>query len=242
MSSYSNYVKYLSDWVSYLGPKWLALIGFILQNTILIIFLRAAAIASRKTEEEYLPSTVVVFTELVKLVLSTIMAFYLDAGGQWDVFVECLSKGFVDNGLDVLKLCLPAILYAVQNNLQYVIESAPLFMVLYQSKLVTTAIFFTFMLSKRLSIKEWCAVILLSIGVSMVESSQHDILPHHASNVIGMISVAFACMTSGFAGVYYEKVLKTSNSSIWMLNIQLSMMSFSFCSVGLFFCLLYFLP
>ncbi|KAK0348539.1 hypothetical protein LTR94_036842, partial [Friedmanniomyces endolithicus] len=57
-------------------------------------------------------------------------------------------------------------------------------MVLYQSKIVTTAIFFSFMLNKRLSIKEWCAVVMLTIGVSMVESSQHEILPHHASNII----------------------------------------------------------
>ena len=37
-----------------------------------------------------------------------------------------------------------------------------------------------------------------------------------------MISVICGCMTSGFAGVYFEMVLKTSKGSIWMRNIQLS--------------------
>ncbi len=232
MKEYTTHCyKFVLDWMNYLGPKGLTMVGFIIQNTVLILVLRAAAIVSRDTSDEYLSSTVVVFTELVKLILSTALAYYVDAQGKWDLFLDIIAKGFLDNGVDVLKLCLPAILYAIQNNLQYVIETAPLFMVLYQSKIVTTAIFFSFMLNKRLSIKEWCAVVMLTIGVSMVESSQHEILPHHASNIIGMLSVALACITSGFAGVYYEKVLKTSTSSIWVLNIQLSMMSFSFCSV-----------
>jgi UDP-sugar transporter A1/2/3 len=197
----------------------------------LILVLRAAAIVSTMKADEYLPSTVVLFTEMVKLVLSTTMSFYFDAGGKWNAFLDIIMVGFLDNGLDLLKLCLPAILYAIQNNLQYIIEERPLFMVLYQAKLVTTAVFFSIMLSKRLSIKEWVSIILLAMGVSLVESSQHEISPHHASNILGMLAVALACTTSGFAGVYYEKVLKSSNSSIWVLNMQLSMMSFSFCSV-----------
>jgi UDP-sugar transporter A1/2/3 len=226
----NHYIKSFTDLLIYLGPRWTALIGFVIQNTLLILVLRAAAIVSVKSDE-YLPSTVVLFTEMVKLVLSIILSFYLDAGGNWDAFLEIILKAFVDNGVDVLKLCLPAILYAIQNNLQYTIEEKPLFMVLYQAKLVTTAVFFTMMLSKRLSIKEWLSIVILSIGVSLVESSQHEIAAHHISNVLGMFSVALACLTSGFAGVYYEKVMKSSPSSIWILNIQMSMMSFSFCSV-----------
>ena len=219
----SQCIRYLTDWYNYLGPKGLTLLGFIIQNTVLILVLRAAAILSKIRSDEYLPSTVVVFTEMAKLIISGSLAFYIDAQGNWNQFLEILVKAFVDDGIDVLKLCLPAILYAIQNNLQYVIETAPLFLVLYQSKIITTAIFFSIMLNKRLSIKEWCAIIILTVGVSMVESSQHEILPHHASNIVGMASVILACLTSGFAGVYYEKVLKTSSSSIWVLNIELKL-------------------
>ncbi len=219
-----------------LGPKWLTLIGFITQSVVLLVVFRAVSLEHAKhPSNEYIASTVVVFTELTKLLVSLICAFYFDGQGKWNQFLEVMIRAFVDDGIDILKLCLPALLYAIQNNLQYVIETAPLFLVLYQSKIVTTAIFFTHMLAKRLSIKEWMSIILLALGVSMVESSQHDIVPHHASNIVGLLAVIVACITSGFAGVYYEKVLKSSRSSIWIINIQLSMMSFSFSVVRSFF-------
>jgi hypothetical protein len=42
------------------------------------------------------------------------------------------------------------------------------------------------MLSKKpLVLAEWSLVTLLTLGAALVESSQHDILPHHASDIIG---------------------------------------------------------
>lgn len=41
-----------------------------------------------------------------------------------------------------------------------------------------------------------------------------------------------AIITSGLAGVYFEKVLKDSKSSIWLLNIQLSLLSCIFSMVN----------
>jgi UDP-sugar transporter A1/2/3 len=212
------------------NQKWLTMAGFVLLNTALLVTLRACSIHSSHSTE-YLASTVVVFTELMKLAISLVCVYVFDAQQSLQKFQDVMIRAFLDDGIDILKLCLPAILYAIQNNLQYIIETAPLFQVLYQTKIVTTAIFFTFMLVKRISTKEWLAIVMLAIGVGMVESSQHDILPHHASDFIGMMSVLVACITSGFAGVYYEKVLKASRSSVWVLNIELSMMSFSFSTI-----------
>eukprot|EP01039_Chlorochromonas_danica_P006870 gene6870-7593_t len=210
------------------SPRWIANLSFIFLSSCLFIALHIANVNSIHSTH-FLPSTVVVCTEFLKLFFSIYLSYYYDGQQNWALFKECLVRAFIDDGLDILKLCLPAILYTIQNNLQYIIESAPLFLVLYQSKIVTTAIFFTVMLSKRLSIKEWCAILLLAIGVSIVESSQHDISPnHHASSIVGFFSVIIAILTSGFAGVYFEKVLKSSRSSIWIINVQLSMMSCSF--------------
>jgi UDP-sugar transporter A1/2/3 len=38
---------------------------------------------------------------------------------------------------------------------------------------------------------------------------------------IGFGAVLMATLTSGFAGVYFEKILKTGPTSVWMRNIQL---------------------
>lgn len=36
---------------------------------------------------------------------------------------------------------------------------------------------------------------------------------------------------SGVAGVYFEKILKSSRSSIWVINMQMSLLSAFFCTV-----------
>ena len=37
----------------------------------------------------------------------------------------------------------------------------------------------------------------------------------------GLLVVVLACLTSGFSGVYFEKILKGSTTSLWIRNIQL---------------------
>ena len=39
--------------------------------------------------------------------------------------------------------------------------------------------------------------------------------------VIGFSAVIAACLTSGFSGVYFEKILKGSKTSLWIRNMQL---------------------
>jgi UDP-galactose transporter len=102
---------------------------------------------------------------------------------------------------------------------------------MYQLKIITTAAFFSAMLARRMGVWEWMTIIALCIGACMVESSQYDMYLHHANNTTGMICVLFAITTSGFAGVYFEKILKASRSSIWVLQVQLSIMSCIFGSI-----------
>lgn len=41
------------------------------------------------------------------------------------------------------------------------------------------------------------------------------------SQVVGVTAVLVACCSSGFAGVYFEKILKETKQSVWVRNIQL---------------------
>lgn len=45
------------------------------------------------------------------------------------------------------------------------------------------------------------------------------------SRLLGLGAVGVACVTSGFAGVYFEKVLKSGQSSLWVRNVQMSVAS-----------------
>lgn len=206
--------------------KAASLIGFVFLDAALIIALRFCTIYS-PAEDPYISSSAVFFTECLKLMFSIGCVFIVDAKGSPAAMMELIFRGFVDenSAADMLKLCGPAVLYTIQNNLQYIIETAPLFQVLYQLKIVTTAIFCSLMLSRRILVREWLAIIALVIGVGMVQASQTDIHHDHARNLVGIIAVFSACLTSGLAGVLFEKILKSSQSSIWIINVQLSLVS-----------------
>lgn len=46
-----------------------------------------------------------------------------------------------------------------------------------------------------------------------------------SSQFVGVTAVLIACCSSGFAGVYFEKILKESKQSVWVRNIQLGQYS-----------------
>ena len=81
------------------------------------------------------------------------------------------------------------------------------------------------MLSKKLSGTQWLSLCILFGGVSMVTvdtSSAPAKTNSEDQNVwIGVIAVAISCLSSGFAGVYFEKILKGSTQSLWLRNVQL---------------------
>lgn len=101
--------------------------------------------------------------------------------------------------------------------------SAPVFQVLYQMKIITTALFSVLILSKRIGAFQWLSVVALAGGVALVQLSQLKSGGSQKENSLtGLVSVMLGCLTSGFAGVYFEMVLKSSKASIWLRNIQLS--------------------
>ena len=45
--------------------------------------------------------------------------------------------------------------------------------------------------------------------------------PHKDNILLGLVITLAACLTSGFAGVYFELVLKGTNTSLWIRSTQL---------------------
>ncbi len=137
----------------------------------------------------------------------------------------------------------------MQNNLLYVAASnldVATYQITYQLKILTTAIFAVIILKKQL-IKvdktdgkpyfefmhflfqtQWLSLVILIMGVAMVQLSdakESNVNTENQSRVKGFFAAITACVLSGLAGIYFEKILKGSDVSVWMRNVQLSMLS-----------------
>uniref|UniRef100_A0A8D0FB72 Solute carrier family 35 member A2 n=1 Tax=Strix occidentalis caurina TaxID=311401 RepID=A0A8D0FB72_STROC len=102
--------------------------------------------------------------------------------------------------------------------------------VTYQLKILTTALFSVLLLGTSLSRLQWLSLALLFAGVALVQAEQARATPGSSelasdspsqSYAVGLAAVAASCLSSGFAGVYFERLLKTTGGSIWVRNVQL---------------------
>ena len=58
-----------------------------------------------------------------------------------------------------------------------------------------------------------------------LQTGHHGVVDDGPNATLGLVAVFAACMLSGLAGVYFEKVLKGSNATLWVRNVQLSFFS-----------------
>lgn len=174
-------------------------------------------------QPRYLTSTAVVLAELVKMVSSfAILAMQEGLGrAAWIVWT-----GLVLNWKDTLLVGVPALLYLVQNNLLYVATThldAATCQVAYQLKLLTTAFFTVLLLKRQIPQRRWLALGLLFIGVVFVQLPSGGTSRASQSPILGTASVAAACLLSGLAGVWLEKIVKsTAQVPIWLRNLQVA--------------------
>lgn len=176
----------------------------------------------------YIASTAVFIMELMKLgICCCVIAYQSDNN-----LVSELNTHVLQSPVEMAKLSIPSCLYTVQNNLLYFALSnldAATYQVCYQLKILTTAVFSMILLQRKFSSKKWAALILLTVGVSIVQiSGNHDDSKSESeknSRFIGLVAVLCAACTSGFSGVYFEKVLKGSQTSLWLRNVQMGIPS-----------------
>lgn len=96
--------------------------------------------------------------------------------------------------------------------------------VTYQLKILTTAFFSVLMLSRKLSALKWFSLVILFAGVALVQVQNISATSKSGQDqnqLLGLVAVIISCLSSGFAGVYFEKMLKGSDASVWLRNVQL---------------------
>ncbi|EYB92793.1 hypothetical protein Y032_0190g1267 [Ancylostoma ceylanicum] len=181
-----------------------------------------------KDEKEVFFTTVNVFMmEVVKLCTCT--AVIIGSSKSIFKFIDELREAIYENPVETVKVCVPAVIYTLQNNLYYIALThleATTFCVAYQMKIFTTAMFMYFFLGKKLSTNQWIALMILVMGVVDVQlvyapSNSKEVVEQKP--LLGFVSVIVMCFTSAFAGVYLEKVLKESKTSVWMQNVRLAL-------------------
>ncbi|KDQ33061.1 hypothetical protein PLEOSDRAFT_1091306 [Pleurotus ostreatus PC15] len=212
--------------------KYVSLVTLAVQNAALSIVMHYSRV-STPPSRSYSPAAAVLLNEVLKGSISFVIALWRVYSNPSEVFSP-----------DCWKLSIPAILYVIQNSLQFVaISNLPVatFQVTYQMKILTTAAFSVALLRKRLGPTKWLSLFFLAMGVGIVQlqtatgpskpnhvGSAHDSAPLHIhimNPLKGFAAVTAACFTSGLAGVYFEMVLKGSKADLWVRNVQLSLFS-----------------
>lgn len=222
--------------------KYLSLITLTVQSAALTLTMRAA----RTQKELFSTPLAVTIAEILKFISCLLLVWYeeISIKGAY----RSIRTNIIENYIDTLKVAVPSFVYYIQNNLLYIGSThldAATSQVLYQLKILTTAIFSVLILDKKLSRIQWVSLFTLFFGVALIEtfvvSDQKSNTNQNYSNassdisstktsgetpMIGFFAVLIACCLSGFAGVYFEKILKsTSHVSLWIRNIQLSVVA-----------------
>ncbi len=92
------------------------------------------------------------------------------------------------------------------------------------------------MLGKSLTGKQWLSLVILTLGVSLTQLSVSSTNSGnmHRNSTLGFAAVMAAAVTSGFSGVYFEKILKNSSGSIWVRNLQMGVSSILSALFGIY--------
>jgi len=215
-----------------LSLKWASLFVLTIHNSLTVFVMRI----SKTQPEKYISSTAVVCAEILKFLVSLSLHVYFrvkELGSFQRYTPRMLLDELFGKESDCLKTMVPALLYLVQNNLQYFsmtkLDPAT-FQISSQMKHIIIAIFSVLLLKRHLFRHQWISILLLAIGIALVQFPTGDRTTTQGENAfmdkaLGLLSVFITCVTSGFAGVYFEKMLKKSKVTPWARNVQLSIFS-----------------
>uniref|UniRef100_A0AC34RDC2 Membrane-bound transcription factor site-2 protease n=2 Tax=Panagrolaimus sp. JU765 TaxID=591449 RepID=A0AC34RDC2_9BILA len=192
------------------------------------------------SSEMYSSCAVVFLSEVVKCCICLAFLFK-DSNFSLNSYKNILMREFFKKPKELLKMSVPSMTYALQNNLDFIALSnldAGIYQVTTQLKVVTTAIFMMIFLGRKFSQRRWISIILLFIGVAAVQLNNLDskvVKKSTENHLKGLIAVLSTCITAGFAGVYFEKMLKDGSSTpFWIRNLQMYVSGIIWAFIGCF--------
>jgi UDP-sugar transporter A1/2/3 len=253
-----------------IDAKTVSLATLLIQATSMAIAIRLCT-----DQGKYVRSVVIVMDELIKLIVCWTMLFFYylrirnksysyqplnskndasspyETGFVWGWLSFCEQELF--GSIKVfLSMSVPAICYVVQKNLRFIAMgdlNPAVYQILYQGKILTTALFSSLILKRQFSRRQKVAMGLLFIGCSLVQLSAMGLFDDEGglnfgvgtSGLGGLAAILGGCMTSGFSGVYLEKAIKgididggDTPHAIWVRNIQLAMFGLTFACIDAF--------
>ncbi|QQP36183.1 UDP-galactose translocator, partial [Caligus rogercresseyi] len=162
--------------------KYVSLITLTGQNALLGLSMRYGR---TRSGDMFFESTAVLMAEVVKMITCLWLVFNGEAGRNLGAWKRSLWDTIVINWADTLKVCIPSLIYLLQNTLLYTAAE----------------------------------------NLDLSDAKETSSVSGEQNRVKGFMAATTATVLSGFAGIYFEKILKGSDVSVWMRNVQLSMLS-----------------
>jgi UDP-sugar transporter A1/2/3 len=205
----------------------------VFQNTFTVLLARYT-----RTVYVYEISHMLVSAEAIKFLLSFLLEQYTTGN-----VLKSLKEHNYETPYNAAMLSVPALLYFCSNTLVYVAISnlaVPLFQIVSQTKLATTAILSVLLLKRSYSWTQWGSILALCAGVTVCilgqqMANKEDIgdeahVAVSSVSIYGLTTLAISNICGSLAGVYFEKVIKkipaaddsAAPPSLWMRNMQLA--------------------
>ncbi|KAI6183738.1 hypothetical protein M3Y97_00521200 [Aphelenchoides bicaudatus] len=213
----------------------LSLVVFTVLSIYNPILVRVAHKTAEAYDHTFVGSTTVFAVELFKIIICCIASPITNK--SFKKFLVTLYQSFTVNKLETLKICIPALMFVIQNNLYFFALQhidATLFSVTFQLSILTTVLLMMIVLNHRFTMTQWVALLLSLLGVvivqmgghsSSIHSKHHGVNPDVMDKLLGLGAVLIMCMTTAFGSVYMEAVMKKSEADVFLQNIRLSLIS-----------------
>ncbi|KAK9494865.1 nucleotide-sugar transporter-domain-containing protein [Lipomyces doorenjongii] len=232
--------------------KYISLVTLTFQNSALILIMHYSRVMpGYDSSSRYFASTAVLLNEIIKLCVCSAVAAY-DRGLRL-AWIEVFSRDCwklaipaclytVQNSLQYVAVSnLDAATFQVTYQLKIITTAIFSVTMLHRSLsplkwmsllMLTLGIALVQLPHDVISIVASSFNLTLRLTGGSDDESETGKEEHHSlegedamNRTLGLVAVLIACILSGLAGVYFEKVLKGTNASLWVRNVQLSFFS-----------------